>query len=109
MRTITVYAREKEGVREGQKVTFMVHYASEPNKNDATKTVYFDVKTTKKCPRVLPTYNAEIGFEVNESYFITKKQEKDGKEFFKNVLFLDNFTIIKEIPKKVTTEEDLPF
>lgn len=109
MRTITVYAREKETIKEGEKKSFLVHYASEVNKNDETQMVYFDVKETKKCTKKLPNYNCEIGFEVNDTYFITKKIEKDGKVFNRNTLFLDDFTVIREIPKKVTTDEDLPF
>lgn len=121
VRTINIYAKEKtnvetvvkNGIEVKKENKFYIYSSSMPSKVNPKEMIYFDVVATGQCDKKLPPYNAEIEFDVSKSYFISKKKtyNKNGKdiEVVRHTLFLDDFNIIKEIPKKITTDEDLPF
>lgn len=110
MREINVYVKEITTTVDGIEKQFIVHSSTQKSKDNPNEFISFDVKPTKRCTKKLPSYNCVIGFEVSKSYYIADRHtSKNGKEYIKRVLYLDDFEIIREIPKKVTTEEDLPF
>lgn len=109
MRKINVYVKTIEQIVDGSKKTFNVWSSTVVNKDNPGENLYIDVRLTKRCQKDLPDYNAEIEFDVANSYYKEIQKEENGKIYTKRILYLDDFTVIKEIPKKVTTDDDLPF